>query len=520
MTNNAVPHNHVAIIGTGFGGIATAIKLQHDGFDDFVLLDRAGDVGGVWRDNDYPGAAVDVQCQLYSYSFAPNPHWRHFYAKQPEIHAYLKDVTERFGLRRHLMLNCAVQQLNWDPAEQLWRLQTARGARTANHVVIATGALADPLIPASPGLDRFAGVSFRSARWDHDFDLAGKRVAVIGTGASAVQFVPAIQPAVARMTVFQRTPAWVMPRHDREINAHARLLFRAVPRLQRLQRLRIYLQRELFVLGFRNPALLKRAERQARRHLKAQVSDPVLRAKLLPNYRLGCKRILVSDDYLRALDQPTVTLNTDGIEAITEHGIIDGTGAHHDVDAIIFGTGFQTSRLPLTDRIYGPDGQSMAQVWNDNPTAYLGTAVNGFPNCYLIHGPNIGLGHTSVIHMFESQANYIAAAISHARTHGITSVEPTPAAQKAFTAEVDHLSTGSVWTAGGCKSWYLNDSGRNVSLWPGTTFDYRRRTLRFDPAQHLMHRVRVKYRIRPVLHPRGPKHQSSGDRAGLPARRP
>jgi cation diffusion facilitator CzcD-associated flavoprotein CzcO len=270
MTRSAVPHNHVAIIGTGFGGIATAIRLRQAGFDDLVLLDRAGDVGGVWRDNDYPGAAVDVQCQLYSFSFAPNPDWRNFFAKQPEIHAYLTGVTEKFGLRRHLVLNCAVRQLDWDAGKQRWRLQTLHGERTANHVVIATGALADPMIPALPGLDRFAGVSFHSARWDHDFDLTGKRVAVIGTGASAVQFVPAIQPAVAHMTVFQRTPAWVIPRHDREIGSRSRLLFRAVPMLQRLQRLRIYLQRELFVLGFRNPSLLRLAERQARNHLKTQ----------------------------------------------------------------------------------------------------------------------------------------------------------------------------------------------------------------------------------------------------------
>jgi cation diffusion facilitator CzcD-associated flavoprotein CzcO len=489
MTDSAVPHNHVAIIGTGFGGIATAIRLRQAGFDDFVLLDRAGEVGGVWRDNDYPGAAVDVQCQLYSFSFAPNPHWRNFFAKQPEIYDYLRGVTETFGLRRHLVLNCAVQRLDWDAAEQLWRLDTAHGERTANHVVLATGALADPMIPALPGLDRFAGARFHSARWDHDFDLAGKRVAVIGTGASAVQFVPAIQPAVAHITVFQRTPAWVTPRHDREINTGSRLLFRAVPLLQRLQRLRIYLQRELFVVGFRHPKLLNLVERHARKRLEAQVSDPALRTKLLPVYRLGCKRILISDDYLPALDQPNVTLITGGIREIDEHGIVDVTGAHHRVDAIIFGTGFQTSRLPLTDHVHGADGRTMAQVWDGRPTAYLGTAVTGFPNCYLIHGPNIGLGHTSVIHMFESQANYIAAAIGYANAHDIASVEPTPAAQESFTAEVDRLSAASVWTAGGCKSWYLNDDGRNINLWPGTTFDYRRRTLGFDPAQHLLHRA-------------------------------
>jgi cation diffusion facilitator CzcD-associated flavoprotein CzcO len=489
MTNSVIPHNHVVIIGSGFGGIATAIRLQQNGFHDFILLERANEIGGVWRDNDYPGAAVDVQCQLYSFSFAPNPHWRNFYAKQPEIHAYLKDVTHRFGLRRHLMLDCAVQRLDWNPAEQLWRLQTARGERTATHVVIATGALAEPVIPKLPGLDRFAGTTFHSARWDHDFDLTGKRVAVVGTGASAVQFIPAIQPTAGHITVFQRTPHWVMPRHDREIGLRTQRLLTAVPALQRLQRLKLYLQREWIVIGFHHPWLMTLAERQARQHLNAQVGNPVLRAQLLPDYRLGCKRILISDDYLRALDQPNVRLITDGIAEVDTRGITDAIGKYHAVDAIIFGTGFNTTRLPLTDQIYGADGHTMAEVWDGNPTAYLGTSVNGFPNCYLIHGPNIGSGHNSVIYMIESQVNYIVAAIGYARAHQLAAVEPTRGAQQAFTEEVDHLSAGSVWTAGGCKSWYLNANGRNINLWPGSTFDYRRRTLRFDPAQHLMHRA-------------------------------
>jgi cation diffusion facilitator CzcD-associated flavoprotein CzcO len=487
MSISSVPHNHVAIIGTGFGGIATAVRLRKAGFDDLALLDRADDVGGVWRDNDYPGAAVDVQSHLYSFSFAPNPDWRDTFAKQPELHAYLQRVTDQFDLRRRLVLECDVEELRRDPAEQLWALQTSRGPRTARHVVVATGALAETVIPELPGLDRFAGARFHSARWDHSFDLAGRKVAVIGTGASAVQFVPAIQPSVEAMTVFQRTPAWVVPRHDHEISARTRRLLRAIPLLQRLARARVYIQRELFVVGFRNPALMRFAERAARRHLEAQVKDPALRAKLLPDYRFGCKRILISNDYLRALAQSNVALVTSGIPEIRENSIVDCAGVEHPVDAIIFGTGFKTLGLPLTDRVYGADGVTMAETWLGNPTAYLGTTVAGYPNCYLIHGPNIGLGHTSVIHMFESQANYIAAAVSYAQANGLAGIEPTQAAQAAFTAEVDQQSDGTVWTAGGCDSWYLNDSGRNANLWPGTTFDYRRRTLRFDPAAHLRH---------------------------------
>jgi len=488
MSTSSIPHNHVAIIGTGFGGIATAVRLRQRGFDDFVLLDRAGEVGGVWRDNDYPGAAVDVPSHLYSLSFAPNPNWHNTYAKRAELYAYVKRVTDELGLRRHLVLDCAVERLDWDGVEQLWRLETASGRRTATHVVLATGALADPVIPDLPGLDRFDGVSFHSSRWRHDFDLTGKRVAVIGTGPSAVQFVPAIQPDVAHLTVFQRTPAWVVPRHDREISQANRRLYRTVPALQRMQRLSLYLRHEWKIVAFRNPELMKLPERQARKYLETQVRDPELRAKLLPDFRFGCKRVLISDDYLCSLDQPNVSLVTDGIRSIDENGLIDNAGKQHRVDAIIFGTGFRTSRLPLTDQTYGADGRPMAEIWGKSPTAYLGTAVAGFPNCYLIHGPNIGLGHNSVIQMIESQTNYIAGAVGYARDHQLAAVEPTPAAQQTFTDEVDRLGEGTVWTAGGCQSWYLNEDGRNTNIWPGTTINYRRRTLHFDPAHHLLYR--------------------------------
>jgi cation diffusion facilitator CzcD-associated flavoprotein CzcO len=481
-------NNHVAIIGTGFGGIATAVRLQQAGFDDFVLIDRAGDVGGVWRDNTYPGAAVDVKSHLYSLSFAANPDWRSVFAKQPELHAYLRWVTDQLDLRRRLVLDCEVEELRWDEVQHHWVLETAYGQRTARHVVVATGALAEPVIPDLPGLKSFKGARFHSARWDHGFDLTGKRVAVIGTGASAIQFVPAIQPTVGHMTVFQRTPPWIMPRHDHEIPARTRKLFRALPLLQRLERARIYLQFEWLIVAFQHPSLMRFPERRARKHLEAQVPEPELRKELTPNYSLGCKRILLSDDYLPALTQPNVAVNTDGVQEIRENSILDAASVEHPVDAIILGTGFNTIGLPLTDRIYDADGMTMAERWDGIPTAYLGTSVAGYPNCYLIHGPNIGTGHNSVLHMFESQANYITSAISYTRDHGLASVEPTHAAQAAYTAEVDQMSTGTVWTAGGCQSWYLNKSGRNVNIWPGTTFDFRRRTSRFDPAAHLTHR--------------------------------
>lgn len=488
MNHHAVAHNHIAIIGAGFGGLAAAIRLQKAGFHDFVLMDRAADIGGVWRDNTYPGAAVDVQCQLYSFSSALNSRWNNLFAKQSEIWDYLHDVVRRFELLPRLLLNCGVEQLDWDPARQVWRMKTTSGLRTATHVVVATGALSEPNSPRIPGMDDFAGAVFHSARWDHRIDFADQRIAVIGTGASAAQFIPAVQPITAHVTVFQRTPSWVLPRHDREIGTLKQRMLGALPGLQRVQRLRIYLKRERLLLGFRHPAFQKPAEFLARKHLESQVADPELRAKLLPDYRLGCKRVLISDDYLLALDKPNVTVVTDGILKVGADGITDGAGTHHQVDAIVLGTGFKTGRLPLTDCIRGADGMSMADKWADNPTAYLGTTVAGFPNCYLISGPNTGLGHSSMIYMYESQANYIASTISYARAHAVTALEPTPKAQQDFAASVDRLSVGTVWTSGGCRSWYLNAGGRNTNLWPGSTFRYRRLTRRFNPDHYVLHR--------------------------------
>jgi cation diffusion facilitator CzcD-associated flavoprotein CzcO len=480
----------VAVVGSGFAGLGAAIALKRAGFADIVILERADDVGGVWRDNTYPGAACDVQSPVYSFSFAPSTKWNYLFARQDEIHDYLRRVVTDFGLTPHLRLNCPVEEARWDTSASLWRLTTPEGQIQAEHLVVATGALADPTIPEIPGIDRFAGSVFHSARWDHTVDLRGKRVAVIGTGASAIQFVPAIQPLVEQLTLFQRTPPWVMPRHDRPISPRERALLRALPPLRLAQRTSIYLQRELTVPGFRHPVVMKLAERTARKHLQSQVSDPKLRAKLTPNYRLGCKRILLSNDYLASLDQPNADVITSGIREVTADGVIDNDGTLHRVDAIILGTGFKTERLPLTDHIYGPSGDTMAQMWGPSPSAYLGTSVAGFPNVYLMHGPNIGLGHNSAIAMFEAQAKYIVNAVRYSASHGVTEVEPTAAAQDEFTEMVDRLTGGSVWTSGGCSSWYLDSTGRNSNLWPATSIRYRFKTLHFKPADHLARSTR------------------------------
>ncbi|MGB8407041.1 MAG: NAD(P)/FAD-dependent oxidoreductase [Mycobacterium sp.] len=486
IDTDAVITPRVAVIGSGFAGLGVAVALERAGITDIVILERADDVGGVWRDNGYPGAACDVQSHLYSFSFAPNTEWQNMFAGQREILEYLHRITDDFGLRQRLRLNCAVHEIRWDAEASRWQLRTNRGNVVAEHVVIATGALADPVIPDLPGRDRFDGTMFHSARWDHSFDPRGKRVAVVGTGASAIQFVPAIQPLVEQLTVFQRTAPWVLPRHDRPIGHRERAALRAVPLLQKAMRLRIYLERELTLLGFRHPVLMMLAERKARGHLRQQVSDDALRAKLSPDYRLGCKRVLISNDYLPALDAPNAEVVTTGVRELTTNGVIDDDGVEHPVDAVIFGTGFKTERLPLTDHIYGPRGATMAESWGQSPRAHLGTTVTGFPNMYLMHGPNIAVGHTSVLMMFESQINYIVAAVRYCDEHGISEIEPTADAQERFSQLVDRLTLGSVWTSGGCSSWYLDPSGRNSNLWPGSTFAYRRMARRFRISEHVL----------------------------------
>lgn len=479
----------VAIIGSGFAGLGVAVTLKRAGIDDLTIFERSDTIGGVWRDNNYPGAACDVQSYLYSFSFAPNSQWSQTFSPQNEILDYLTKVAADFGLSGHLQLNCPVSSAQWDKTANRWVLTTAAGEVTAEHLVVATGALADPVTPQVEGLSEFTGHSFHSSRWDHGLDLTGKRVAVLGTGASAIQFVPAIQPRVKQLTVFQRTAPWVMPRHDRPVGKLEKALLRWAPGTHALRRSQIYLMREVKLLAFRHPVMMQLGERTARKHLREQVRDPQLRAKLTPNYRLGCKRILISNDYLRALDTSNTEVVTSGIRQVTATGVVDNDGALHEVDAIIFGTGFKTDGLPLTDHIYDADGTSMAERWGDSPRAYLGTMVAGFPNAYLMHGPNIGLGHTSVITMFEAQARYIVESIRYGTAHGIAAIEPTAAAQARFTETVDRLTEGSVWTSGGCSSWYLDATGRNSNLWPGATFDYHRRTWRFRPQDHLTHGV-------------------------------
>ena len=464
----------VAIVGSGFGGLAAAHELKQAGVHDFLILERAGDVGGVWRDNSYPGCACDVQSHLYSFSFAPNPDWSRAFSPQAEILSYLQRCARELGLMPHVRLNHEVLQAKWDEASATWQIKTNHGEVHARHLVGAFGSLSDPLMPKLPGLEDFQGEVFHSANWPRGFQPRGKRIAVVGTGASALQFIPAIQPEVARMHVFQRTPPWVLPRHDGPISPTARALFRKLPWLQKLARAQVYVHREALALGFLHPWLMARTQAKALRHMHAAVADPALRQKLTPDYTLGCKRILISNTYYPALAQANVEVVTEGIRQVVKDGVIGRDGVFRPVDTIIHGTGFQTKDLPFTHLIQDDQGRTLASAWRGSPQAYMGTTVHGFPNLYLLHGPNIGLGHTSVVYMLEAQARHIVGVIKLAQAKGCAVVEPTASAQQRFVARIERMMRGTVWVAGGCESWYLDETGRNSSIWPGFTFSYAR----------------------------------------------
>jgi cation diffusion facilitator CzcD-associated flavoprotein CzcO len=482
----------ILIIGTGFGGLATAYYLKQAGEHDFVMLERKGDVGGVWRDNSYPGCACDVQSHLYSFSFAPNPDWTRHFSPQAEIHAYLQKCARDFGLLPHVRFQHDVTRMDWQEKSGEWVVQTSQGEFRARHVVGGFGVLSDPEIPRVNGIENFKGQVFHSATWPKDFNARGKRVAVVGTGASALQFIPAIQPEVAQMHVFQRTPPWVMPRHDGPIHAVTRTAYRHLPKLMQAERLRLYAQREAFVLGFMHPRLMQQAQKTALAHLHDAVKDPVLRAKLTPDYTLGCKRILISNTYYPALAQRNVDVITDGIATVTADSVIGNDGVERKVDAIIFGTGFKTRDLPFARFIHNDKGQTLHDAWAGSPKAYMGTTVHGFPNLYLLHGPNIGLGHTSVIYMFEAQAEHIVGVVKLADRQGADIIEPTAAAQQKFLTKIERDMEGTVWVAGGCSSWYLDSTGRASQLWPGFTFAYRKLATQIEARDYQGRRAAIR----------------------------
>jgi cation diffusion facilitator CzcD-associated flavoprotein CzcO len=476
----------IAIVGSGFSGLGMAIRLKQAGMNDFVVLERADEVGGTWQANTYPGCACDVPSHLYSFSFAPNPGWTQTYSPQPEIWSYLRRCADEFGIRPHVRLGCAVESATWLAAERRWELETSQGTIRARVLVAGMGPLTEPRIPDLPGLEAFEGDVFHSARWNHDADLAGKRVASIGTGASAIQYVPAIQPVVEQLHVFQRTPPWVMPHSNRPISRGEQRLYRAFPLLQRLMRGGIYAARELLVFGFvKRPRLMKVVERIARKHLERQVPDPELRARVTPEYTIGCKRILPSNRWYRALGKPNVELVTEGVSEVRARSIVAADGSEREVDAIVFGTGFQVTDIPAAHRIRGRGGRLLDDVWQGSPRAHLGSTVEGFPNLFFLLGPNTGLGHSSMVYMIESQIAHVMDALRLMRERGAATIEVRAEAQDRYNAGLERRLQGTVWNTG-CASWYLDRTGRNATIWPDWTWRFRRRTARLDPAEYAL----------------------------------
>ncbi|MFE3026207.1 flavin-containing monooxygenase [Nocardia tengchongensis] len=477
---DSIEHRTIVILGAGFGGIGMAIKLREAGFEDLVLLERADDLGGTWQANTYPGCACDVPSQLYSYSFAPNPNWSRTYGRQAEILAYLRGVATEHDVVRHIRLNTELLDARWDDEDALWRIETSRGPLTADYFIAAAGIFTEAKYPALPGLETFEGKTFHSLHWDHDHDLTGERVAVIGTGASSVQFIPEIQPAVAALTVFQRSAPWIVPRMDRPTWSVERSLLRRIPVAQKLVRGTWYTLIEGFgLVGFVDNRFRHPYELLGRFQLRRQIRDPRLRAKVTPDYMIGCKRAIFADAYLPALDQDNVEVVTDGIAEVRPRSIVTRAGAEIPVDTIVFGTGFEPVPAAF-ERITGRDGVTIADVHRKRPRTYLGAALAGFPNFFCTLGPFGAAGNQSAIYMIESQIAYIVDALTTLRGRGAHRVEVHAARQDAFVDEMHRRSADTVWLTGGCESYYTTPEGGNAGLYPGWSFEYRRRTKHFD----------------------------------------
>lgn len=473
----------IAIIGTGFGGLAAAIELKRAGYDDLVMFERASEVGGVWRENTYPGAACDVPSPFYSFSYEPNPRWPHRFSRQPFILDYLKEVADTYGLRESIRFDTEVTAAEYDEASATWKVHTSDGDLVVVDVLVsAVGQLSRPAWPNLTGRETFEGAAFHSAEWDHSVDLAGKRVAVIGTGASAIQLVPAIQPDVDSLTLFQRTPPYLLPRPDTEYSALHHKAFTRLPVTQLAERAGWWMATETMAVAFlKSPPLSKAIERASRAHLKHQVKDETLRAKLWPDYPVGCKRILFSSNYFPSLTQPNVHLVTEGIEAITPAGVRTRDGVEHGVDVIIYGTGFTASDFLAPMKITGLDGRDLREEWSEGARAYLGISVPHFPNLFLMYGPNTNVGSGSIVFMLECQARFLRQVVDHtARVGRPLSVNPD--VEQRWDTELQSRLVDGVWSK--CSSWYRNANGRISTNWPGTGTEYRKRTATFDPAEY------------------------------------
>lgn len=487
-SSTPVPNDtSIIIVGTGFGGLGMAMRLKEKGHDDFVILERAQDVGGAWRDNDYPGVACDVPSHLYSFSFLPNPNWSRVYSPGGEIHEYLRHCAREAGLYPHIHFGAEMMAANWDDETGLWTVKTPLGVWRAPYLITAAGVLADAHLPEIPGLAEFSGKTFHSARWDHSVDLEGKRIGVVGSGASAIQIVPEMAKVASELVVFQRTAPYMIPRLDREYSkAEKRLFARDPSTIDDLRSEIFWFGEYAFAQRRAVPAFLAEAREMALGLLKEQVADEDLRAKLTPDYELGCKRVLISSAYYPTLTQDHVTLETSAL-ARTEGGTaIAASGNTYDLDVLVFATGFEVTQPPFAQRIFGREGISLTEHWQRGMKACNSTSVAGFPNLFIIVGPNTGLGHHTMVYIIEAQIDYILGALDYARETGAKVLEARPEAEDGYTDRLRARAKGTVWLDGGCQSWYLDPtSGDLTVLWPDFAYAFRDENAQFEPEAYL-----------------------------------
>lgn len=474
-------HHEVVVIGAGISGMASAIKLRESGVDDVVILEKADTYGGTWRANTYPGCACDVPSNLYSFSFAPNSDWSRVYGTQPEILAYVDRVARDHGLEEITRFGVEMLGARWD--RDLWRIDTTEGELTARFLVAAAGPWNEPKIPDLPGLADFPGEVWHSARWNHDYDLDGKRVAVIGTGASAVQFVPEIAKQVAALHLFQRTAHWVLPKVDHPVPDVEKWVKRHVPLFERALGAVEYRAMETVGAAFHHPRPLMHAlQKIGQAYLRTAVRDKELRAKLTPAYLLGCKRILFSNNYLQSLTRPNVAVHATGVDRVDGSTVVGADGSRAEVDAIILGTGFRILDMPVADLVRGVDGRTLAEHWQGSPEAYLGTVVAGFPNAFVVLGPSLGTGHSSAFTIAESQVSFIVDAVAAVRNERWAALAVRPEAQAAYVDGVQAALAGTAYNAASCHSYYVDANGRNSFSWPWSTGELVRRVSHFDPS--------------------------------------
>ena len=479
----------IAIIGAGFAGIGMGIALTRAGYRDFTIYEKDDDVGGTWKVNTYPGCACDVPSHLYSFSFAPNPEWSRAFSPQQEIWAYQKRLVDEYDLLPKVRRNTQITGARFDDEAGIWRLTTDDGqAFTARVLISGMGGLSRPAFPNIPGREDFAGTTFHSQQWRHDYDLEGKTVAVIGTGASAIQFVPQIATKVRTLHLFQRTPPWILPKADRALSGGEHALFRKLPFTQRVARRWTYLTLEwrAGALVF-FPTITRLAQFEAERHIARHIDDPAMRAALTPSYRMGCKRVLLSNDYLPALNRENVELVTTAIDHVSDSGVCTVDGATREVDAIIYGTGFQAADPVPPGVVFGREGRDLMETWAEGPEAYKGTTVAGYPNLFFLVGPNTGIGHTSVLFMLEAQMRYVLDALATMAKGNTQWVDVKPDVMAEHNRWLQKRMAKTVWSTGGCNSWYMNEHGKNVTLWPGFTTGFWKQLRRFDHGAYEHH---------------------------------